>query len=67
MGAKIRDAEINKIPIMIILGEKELNEKSISVRRKFEGNLGAVMLDNFIDSTLKEINNRENPKVNETV
>ena len=67
MGAKIRDAEINKIPIMIILGEKELNDKSISVRRKFEGNLGAVMLDNFIDSTLKEINNRENPKVNETV
>ena len=52
MGAKIRNAEINKIPIMIILGEKELNEKTISVRRKFEGNLGAVMLDSFIDSTV---------------
>ena len=59
MGAKIRDAEINKIPIMIILGEKELNEDTISVRRKFKGDLGAVKLNKFIVSTLKEISNRE--------
>ena len=60
MGAKIRTAEINKIPIMIILGEQESNNNNISVRRKFKGNLGALELDNFIDSIQEEISNRSN-------
>ena len=58
MGAKIRDAEINKIPIMIIVGEKEVNEKTISVRRKFSGNLGSLKLKDFIVTTSDEINSR---------
>ena len=58
MGAKIRTAEINKIPIMIILGEQEVNNKTISVRRKFSGDLGALKLDDFINSIKKEINSR---------
>ena len=64
MGAKIRDAEINKVPIMIIIGEKEVNDKTLSIRRKFAGNTGAIKLDAFITSILKEINNRENSKNN---
>ena len=44
MGAKIRDAEIDRIPIMIILGEKEVNDNTVSVRRKFKGNLGSIDL-----------------------
>ena len=58
MGAKIRTAELNRIPIMIILGEQEVNNKSISVRRKHQGNLGSLDLGDFIDAIQDEINNR---------
>ena len=58
MGAKIRNAEINRIPIMIILGEKEINDQTISVRRKFKGDLGSLTLADFIEQTNTEINTR---------
>ena len=58
MGAKIRDAEIDRIPIMIIVGENEVNDNSISVRRKFKGNLGSISIDDFINQTNKEIKTR---------
>jgi len=58
MGAKIRTAELNRIPIMIILGEQEVNNKTISVRRKHQGNLGSLDLGDFIDAIQDEINNR---------
>ena len=58
MGAKIRTAELSKIPIMIILGEKEMQDKTISIRRKFQGNIGNTQLSEFISSTLDEINER---------
>ena len=58
MGAKIRLAEINKIPIMLIIGEKEVSENTVSVRRKFKGDLGSLKLHNFIENIKKEINNR---------
>ena len=51
MGAKIRNAELSKIPIMIILGEKEVESNSISVRRRFVGNEGGISLDSFIESS----------------
>ena len=58
MGAKIRTAELNKIPIMIIIGEQEVNDKTISIRRKFKGNQGSLSLDEFINSIRKEIQTR---------
>ena len=58
MGAKIRDAEINRIPMMIIVGENEVNDNTISVRRKFKGNLGSISIDDFINQTKKEIETR---------
>ena len=58
MGAKIRNAELSKIPIMIILGEKEVESNSISVRRRFVGNEGGISLDSFIENCKQEINNR---------
>ena len=58
MGAKIRNAELSKIPIMIILGEKEVESNSISVRRRFVGNEGGISLDTFIETTKVEINER---------
>ena len=58
MGAKIRNAELSKIPIMIILGEKEVESNSISVRRRFVGNEGGISLNSFIKSCKEEINKR---------
>lgn len=47
-GRKIRDAELNKIPFMLIIGEKELNEGTVSVRRHGEGDMGSMELEDFI-------------------
>ena len=59
MGAKIRNAELNKIPMMIILGEKEVEDNSISIRRRFVGNQGSMKLDEFLEATLNEVKKRE--------
>ena len=58
MGAKIRTAELNKIPIMIIIGEQEVNNNSISIRRKFSGDKGSLSVNDFIDNINNEIKNR---------
>ena len=58
MGAKIRTAEIDKIPIMIIIGENEVNDNVVSVRRKFKGDLGKLDLENFIENIKLEISSR---------
>jgi len=58
MGAKIRNAEISKIPIMIIIGEQEVNNNIISIRRKFSGDKGSLPLADFIDAVTTEITNR---------
>ena len=47
VGRKIRDAELNKIPFMLIIGEKEAQEKTVSVRQQGKGDLGVFSLDKF--------------------
>ncbi|MDQ3041986.1 MAG: His/Gly/Thr/Pro-type tRNA ligase C-terminal domain-containing protein, partial [Acidobacteriota bacterium] len=49
IGAKIRDAQINKIPFMLVLGDKELEDKTIAVRERKQGDLGVMSLDKFKD------------------
>ena len=56
-GRKIRDAEVNKIPYMIIIGEKEEAENKISVRRHGEGDLGTFTISEFVSLVNKEIEN----------
>jgi threonyl-tRNA synthetase len=46
-GKKIRDAELKKIPFMIIVGEKEESENTISIRKQGEGDLGTFTVDSF--------------------
>lgn len=48
IGKKIRDAELQKVPFMLIVGEKEQESRSVSVRRKGKGDLGAMSLEAFI-------------------
>lgn len=54
IGRKIRDAEVKKIPYMIIVGEKEQSENRISIRRHGEGDLGSMELDSFVSIFKKE-------------
>jgi len=49
IGAKIRDAQINKVPFMLVLGDKELEDKTIAVRERKQGDLGVMSLDEFKD------------------
>ena len=48
IGRKIRDAELNKIPFMLIVGEKETKQKEISVRQQGEGDLGSFKINDFV-------------------
>ncbi len=55
IGKKIRDAEVAKIPYMLIVGEKEEAEQTVSVRKKGEGETGGVPYRQFIDEFVKQI------------
>lgn len=55
-GKKIRDAELNRIPYMLIVGEKEEAEGSVSVRKQGEGDLGTMSVEAFINRVNQEIN-----------
>jgi threonyl-tRNA synthetase len=47
IGAKIREAQMQKVPFMLVLGDKELEENKVAVRERKTGDLGAVTLDEF--------------------
>ncbi|WKS95996.1 threonine--tRNA ligase [Riemerella columbina] len=53
-GKKIRDAEINKIPFMLIVGENEEGHGTVSVRRRGEGDLGEMSIEAFVELFKKE-------------
>lgn len=56
IGRKIRDAEVAKVPLMLIIGEKEAAEGKISLRKKGEGDLGSFTIDEFVEFAKAEIN-----------
>jgi threonyl-tRNA synthetase len=47
IGAKIRDAQLQKIPFMLVLGDRELEEEKVAVREKSKGDIGQMTLDEF--------------------
>ncbi len=53
-GKKIRDAELNKIPFMLVVGENEEKDGTISVRRRGEGDLGVMNMEDFVSYFKKE-------------
>ena len=63
IGYKIREARLQKIPYMLVVGAKEEEENTVSVRSRFAGDEGAKSLDDFIAAITEEIKNRENRKV----
>ncbi|WP_428741210.1 threonine--tRNA ligase [Tenacibaculum sp.] len=54
-GRKIRDAEVNKIPFMVIVGEQEEKDGTVSVRKHGEGDLGTFTIEEFISLIQKEV------------
>jgi len=60
MNAKIRDAEAEKVPYILVVGDKEVANGSVSVRKRKSGDLGAMALEEFIRKILEEIKNRVN-------
>lgn len=55
IGRKIRDAEVNKVPFMIIVGDKEQAEGMISVRKKNQGDLGSMTIESFMNLAQEEM------------
>ena len=58
IGSKIRQAELEKINVMLILGEKEEKDGTVSVRKRFEGDTGILNLEEVKEQLLDEINDR---------
>ena len=59
MGAKIRKGEIEKIPVMLIVGENEQKNNTVSVRRRFEGNIGEIDFEKYLNTLVDEINSKK--------
>ncbi|MDA3813725.1 MAG: threonine--tRNA ligase [Candidatus Cloacimonetes bacterium] len=59
IGYKIREAELMKIPYMFIVGQKEMESGSVSVRRHGEGDLGSFLIGEFINKILSEVEERK--------
>jgi threonyl-tRNA synthetase len=58
IGKKIRDTELAKVPYMLVVGEKEMNEGKVSIRRQGKGDLGSQSIAEFLESIVPEIRER---------
>ena len=58
IGYKIREAQVQKIPYMLVLGDKEADNKTVAVRKRGAGDLGAMDAAGFIDQVVKEIQDK---------
>ena len=59
IGFKIRDARLSRLPYMLVVGEKEEAEGTVSVRSRFAGDEGSKKLSDFVDMICKEIRTKE--------
>ena len=58
IGKKIRDTELLKVPYMLVVGEKEMNESKVAVRKQGKGDIGSWELDRFVEELVSEIKER---------
>ena len=59
VGKKIREAELQKIPYILVIGEKEQKAKSVAVRQRGKGDIGLIKLEKFIEKITKEIKEKK--------
>ena len=62
-GRKIRDAEVKKMPFMLIVGDKEVESQSVSVRQHGVGDLGSMSVEAFIETVIREIDKLLKPTI----
>lgn len=55
IGYKIREAQLQKIPYMLIIGDKEVEANAVGVRSRSDGDIGAMGLEDFISKIKKEV------------
>jgi threonyl-tRNA synthetase len=60
VGAKIRQAELQRINVMLVVGEKETQKNQVALRRRFKGDLGTQLLDDVVTELKTEIETRRN-------
>ena len=58
IGYKIRAAQLEKVPFMLVIGEKEMNEGSVAVRSRKTGDMGVMSADDFIAFALKQVSDK---------
>ncbi|MBN8688999.1 MAG: threonine--tRNA ligase [Chitinophagales bacterium] len=59
IGKKIRDTELMKVPYMLVVGEKEMNERKVAVRRQGKGDAGVKSVEEFMAEAVQEIKDRK--------
>ena len=59
LGKKIREAEMQKIPYLLIAGDKEISTKTVSIRERGKGDVGTMAIDKFIEKIREEIKNKK--------
>ncbi|KKP92312.1 MAG: Threonine-tRNA ligase [Parcubacteria group bacterium GW2011_GWA1_36_12] len=59
LGKKIREAEMQKIPYLLVVGDKEISANAVSIRERGKGDIGAVKLEKFIEKITKEIQEKK--------
>ena len=59
IGFKIREARLDKLPYMLVVGQQEAEDKTVSVRSRFAGDEGVKPIGRFIDDICKEIRTKE--------
>ena len=65
IGAKIRNAEMRKISVMFIVGGRESEKGTVSVRRRFTGDLGEKSVDEIVDDLKREIKNKRRQEISQ--
>jgi threonyl-tRNA synthetase len=58
IGFKIREAQMEKVPYMLVIGDKEMENGQVAVRSRKEGDLGPMPLDKFIEKITEEVRNK---------
>ena len=58
IGKKIRDTELMRVPYMLVIGEKEMNENKVAVRRQGKGDQGTQSVDEFLNAIVDEVRER---------
>lgn len=59
LGYKLREAQLNKIPYMLVVGDKEADDGTVSVRKRGEGDIGSQSIEEFVASALKDVETKK--------